>query len=149
MDAEDLRNYLYEQIPLTRHMGINVVELSDNHLVLSAPIKGNTNHKRTVFGGSLHALATLSCWGLIHRSLEKLPISTEIVIASSQIKYLSPVTDDFHAVCRMKDLAAKERFIKGLKRHGKVRLELSAQILQDGVIKVEFSGVFAAIVVDK
>lgn len=136
-----MEEYLHENIPLSLAMGVKVEYASKERVVLSAPFSPNINHKKTVFGGSLHALATLSCWSLLHQNLP----SCEIVIASSDIQYLYPVTKGFKAECRLPESAEWERFQLILKKRGKARIRLLASIVEEGRISVEYAGVFVAI----
>lgn len=140
-----LENYLREHIPISAAMHIGVDLASPKKIILNAPIAININHKRTVFGGSLHAVATLACWSLLHVNLENLEDNFQIVITKSEIFYLAPVVSDFKAECDMPDPADWEQFTKSLQKKGKARLKLSARISQNGQLCVDFAGTFAAI----
>lgn len=147
---DTLQNYLQEHIPISSAMGVCVETASAVQIVLRAPFANNINHKRTVFGGSLHAVATLACWSLLHVNMVNLlGDNAQIVIASSEVKYLAPVVSDFKAECCMPDVFEWERFIKILKKKGKARLKLCAKILQKDQLCVDYSGVFVAIITEK
>jgi thioesterase domain-containing protein len=136
-----LEEYLHQHIPIASAMGVSVETATSDQIVLKAPLANNINHKKTVFGGSLHAVATLACWSLLHVNLE----DAQIVIASSEIQYLHPVTRDFQAECRMADRKVWERYVKIFQKKGKARIKLSAMIYQEGKLCVDYSGVFVAI----
>lgn len=138
---DELEKYLHENIPLSSAMGVSVDEASSSRVVLRAPFLPNINHKKTVFGGSLHALATLACWSLLHVNKSDL----QIVIASSEIQYLAPVTQDFRAECLMPESAEWDRFNKILEKKGKGRLQLQAKIFEGGRLCVDYKGVFAGL----
>jgi thioesterase domain-containing protein len=141
---EKLEAYLHQNIPLSQAIGIQVVSLSHREVTLSAPFSNNINHKKTVFGGSLHAVATLTCWSLIHVNLEELhPL--DIVITTSTIHYLLPVTSDFEAQCQIPEESVWQRFIAMTRSKGKGRISLKAAIYQDGKLAVDYEGTFAAI----
>lgn len=140
---DQLENYLWEQIPISRAMGVKVNMASPEKVILEASFAPNINHKKTVFGGSLHALATLSCWTLLHLELQGEPV--DIVIANSEIKYLAPVSQDFKAVCFHPDKKEWDFFLKMLLKKGKARVVLKAKIFQDDKLCVDYSGTFAAI----
>lgn len=143
-----LNEYLWEHIPISNAMGVKVIDVSQTRVVLEAPLANNINHKKTVFGGSLHAVATLSCWSLLHVNLTELfgeSVSVQIIIASSEIKYLAPVSKNFTAECEQPKKEAWEYFIKMLNKKGKARLNLQAKIFQDDKLCVDYSGTFAAI----
>lgn len=140
-----LEDYLLKHIPISSAMGIEVDKASLSQIVLKAPFSNNINHKKTVFGGSLHAVATLACWSLLHVNLVHLSDNVQIVISSSEVEYLAPVVSDFKAECHMPDAVEWDRFIKMLKKKGKSRLKLTAKIFQKEQLCVDYSGIFVAI----
>lgn len=141
----DLEKYLHEQIPISSAMGVKVEVASRERIVLSASFLNNINHKQTVFGGSLHALATLTCWSLLHINLlELFKNPFQIVIASSEIKYIAPVTLNFKAECLHPDIDVWERFLTILHKKGKARVLLHAKIFEKGQLCVDYSGTFVA-----
>jgi thioesterase domain-containing protein len=141
--AADLERFLHEKIPLTVAMGVQVEKCSDARLVLTAPLAPNRNHLETAFGGSLHALATLSgyslLWWLLHEP------HAHIVIRESTIRYEKPVRGDLRAICNAPPLVELERFRQDFTRKGKARIGLEAIIEYDGEIAALFSGVFVAL----
>ena len=143
--AAILENYLLQHIPISTAIGIKVASASSQQVILSAPFLNNINHKNTVFGGSLHAVATLACWSLLHMNLLGSEGNIQIVIASSEVFYTVPVISDFKAECCMPDTLEWERFQKILQRKGKARLKLYAKIFQDSQLCVNYSGQFVAI----
>lgn len=143
----NLENYIFENIPISLALGIKVEKLSKEEVIISAPILNNVNHKKTVFGGSLHAVTTLACWSLVYFNLQALQRTYEIVIAKSTIEYLLPVTRDFQARCSIPSNIDWQRFVKTLTRHGKARIELTATIHQENQLAVDYHGSFVAIVV--
>lgn len=127
-------------------MGLSVENASLRKIILKAPLINNINHKSTVFGGSLHAVATLSCWSLVHVNLKDLGLeSKQIVIAHSEIFYLQPVVDDFEVECSLPHVEKWDRFKKCLLRQGKARIELEASLLQDNQNCVAYKGTFVAL----
>ncbi|MCE5318816.1 MAG: YiiD C-terminal domain-containing protein [Parachlamydia sp.] len=140
---KQIEAYLHQHIPISKAMGIAVVEASLEHVVLSAPFASNINHKKTVFGGSLHAVATLACWCLLHIHLKEK--SVQIVITASEVAYLAPVEADFEAECRLPEAHTWQRFLKTLKARGKARIQLTCQIHQNNRLAVDYRGTFAAL----
>ena len=59
-DFQVIQANLYEQIPLSKAIAVQVVEVTNNSVILTAPLQPNINHRLTVFGGSASALAILS-----------------------------------------------------------------------------------------
>ena len=124
-------------------MEVHVAECDDAHLILTAPLAPNRNHLRTAFGGSLHALATLSGYGLLWWLLRD--PHAHIVIRESTIRYDRPVRGDLRAVCRSPEPQELERFRRDFARKAKARLALEATIEDGGEIAVVFRGVFVAL----
>ena len=138
----DLEKFLHEKIPLTVPMGVQVEECNDQRLVLTAPLEPNHNHLGTAFGGSLHALATLSGYGLLWWLLRE--PEAHIVIRESTIRYERPVRDVLRAVCSSPPAAELERFRKDFARKGKARIALEAVIEHDNEIAAYFHATFVA-----
>lgn len=144
--SSTLEKYLHEHIPLSSTMGIKVKEASSKKIVLSAPLFANINHKKTAFGGSLSAVATLACWSLLYVNLSNLSDNPyEIVITESHIKYLKAIQEDFEVDCQFPSDISWNRFIKTLLGKSKSRIELTATIKSSGQLAVSFRGTFAAI----
>lgn len=141
--CRELENYLHKNIPLSKSMGISFQKLSLSEVVLKVPFKPNINHISTVFGGSLNAALTLSCWSLVYINLY--PDIYDIVITHNEASYIKPVCDDFEASCRL-DGQNFSHFIKTLKRKGKARINLKAVVGDFRNPSVKFEGVFAALV---
>ncbi|NVJ97468.1 MAG: YiiD C-terminal domain-containing protein [Alphaproteobacteria bacterium] len=144
-DKEALEAYLYKNIPLSMAMGVRVLDADKKEVVLSAPLSANINHKRTAFGGSLQAIATLSCWTLMHLNLKDTVKASEIVITASTIDYIRPVTSDFSAHATRPDKKRWEQFLKTFDRHGKARIQLTAHIMQGEDLAIDYTGSFAAL----
>ena len=140
MNPNELKAYLFQNIPITKSLDLNILEASLEKVRLSAPFKTHKNHKNTAFGGSLNTLLTLSCWVLLHLNLP----GHQIVITENKTDYLTPVTSDFEAVSTLPPKETWEKFLNTLKRHKKGRLQLKATIHQGGTLAVAFTGTFAA-----
>ena len=144
MNEKEIEAYLHQHIPVSKAMGIQVECVSSHEVILQAPFSNNINHKQTVFGGSLHAVATLACWTFLHFHLKDLnPL--DLVITHSHVDYLLPVTSDFKVSCPMPENDTWQRFIKLLKKKGKGRIELHAKIFQNEKLAVDYTGTFAAL----
>lgn len=145
MQEHDLEDYLHHHIPLSQALGVRVKEASTEAVVLTAPLSLNINHKKTVFGGSLHSVATLACWSLVFLNVKRLNIPAEIVIASSATDYIAAVTADFEVHAELETQQDLLHFEKMLRRKGKARLSLEASIYQDRDLAVIYHGQFAAL----
>ena|SRR6266508_1740696 len=135
-----LRATLANEIPISNSIGLAIASFDQNGLTLSAPLAPNINHKDTAFAGSLNAVLTLAGWSMLWLIVYTEAIPAKVVIQDSTIRYLRPVTRDFCARCRMPKPGEIERFLLMLCRKGRARLELQAEIAEDGTIAVAFSG---------
>ena len=140
----ELQETFYSEIPITKHLGLTVVGYDGEQLALSAPLEANINHKDTAFAGSLNALVTLAGWGLLWLLLKEEELAAKIVIQDSTINYLLPVTKNFVAVCRKPDPVQLARFASMLRRKGRARLELEAEIREEKQLAVTFKGRYVA-----
>lgn len=137
---QSLQTVLHHEIPLSREMGVTVVDCDSTSLTLQAPLDKNINHKSTAFGGSLYAVAVLSGWGLLYLLLKKHALSGHIVIHESQVKYHRPVQGDIISTARIDLSSDLDRFIKIFQRSGKARIKVHAQIMFESELAVEFYG---------
>jgi thioesterase domain-containing protein len=144
-DAHQLREteeFFHEQIPITRAMGVRVAAYDGRQFTLVAPIALNHNHLCTAFGGSLGAVATLAGYGLLW--LELRDRACHVVIRQSSLSFRRPVRKDIVAICRRPDQEALQAFKAAFAQRGKARIGLDVTIQEDGLVAVEFQGLFVA-----
>jgi len=145
MSASDLAAFLHEKIPLTRAMGLRVVE-TGTRLILEAPLAANVNHLGSAFGGSLHALPTLACYAALWTLLFEAGLDGHVVVRRSTAEYRQPVKGPLRAVCLRPAPEATKAFMADLRRNKKARMELTAIVEgENGKPAVEFSGTFVAL----
>jgi thioesterase domain-containing protein len=145
-DAQQLREteeFFHEQIPITRSMGVRVAAYDGLQLTLAAPIAPNHNHLGTAFGGSLSAVATLTGYGFLW--LELRDRGCHLVIRRSSLSFRRPVRNEIVAICRRPDESALNAFKAAFAQHGKARIDLEVTIEEDGLVAVEFQGLFVAL----
>lgn len=142
--AGRLNRRLEEQIPLTRHMELRITRVDGAGLRMDAPLAPNVNDKGTGFAGALATLATLSGWALATLLAEQATgVRCEAVVFESELRYLRPVSGDFHAVCAMPSEAQRKAFADALRERGRAKLELAAVVAQDGEDRVRYRGHYA------
>ncbi|OCP09172.1 MULTISPECIES: YiiD C-terminal domain-containing protein [unclassified Ensifer] len=145
MTPEQLQTYLHAHIPLSAAMQVHVDDVVDDHILLSAPLAPNINHRETVFGGSASALAILSAWSLLHVRLRKSDVAARLVIQSNRMEYLKPVAGTFAARSSLADAAQWPSFLRMLERRGRARAVVAADLLDSGEIAGRFEGEFVAL----
>ncbi|MEG0247593.1 MAG: YiiD C-terminal domain-containing protein [Pseudomonas sp.] len=142
-DSRYLESVLHNDIPLTREMGLQVLDWQQQTLRLQLPLAANVNHKSTMFGGSLYCAAVLVGWGWLHLRLREAGIDDgHIVIQEGQISYPLPVTGAAIAVCEAPEEKVWERFVATYQRRGRARLNLHTRVSNAGSDEaaVQFSG---------
>lgn len=142
LPIERIERLFHEKIPLTRAMGVRVESYDGDTLTLVAPLEPNHNHLNTAFGGSLHALATLSCYGWLW--LEVQDENAHIVVRESHVSYRRAIHNELRASCHRPPQAAVEAFKTNFSAKRKARLELKAIMEEKGAVAVEYSGEFVA-----
>ncbi len=143
--AEDLQQYLHEHIPISKAMGVEVLEATVSGVTLCAPLSPNINHRETVFGGSSTAVAILSAWSLLYLRLKSENITRRIVIQKSTMTYECPITDTFTASSVVRDPAAWFRFITMLRRKNRARVGVHSILHCSGRKVGELEGDFVAL----
>jgi thioesterase domain-containing protein len=147
LSSTDLENFLHAKIPLSKAMGIRVVETGPQRLVLEAPLEPNVNHLGTAFGGSLHALPTLACYAALWTLLRERGVDSHVVVKRSSANYRAPVKGTLRAVCVRPSPDEAEGFMADLRRNKKARMDLAAIVEGvNGKPAVEFTGSFVAFV---
>ena len=139
---QTLQQVLYDEIPLTKPIGISVEDCSMNTVTLSAPLENNINHKNTAFGGSLYSVSVLAGWSMIYTLLKENNLQGNIVIYDSNIRFLVPVADDIVATCHLPAPSHTERFLKTYRKKGKARIKLESHIPQKNNDAVIFEGTY-------
>lgn len=142
MNVNDgLLSYLGEQIPLSKALGLQVLE-AGSRVVLQAPLEPNLNHKHTAFGGSIYVLAVLTGWSWVWLQCRDENVKGEIVIAHSEINYNAAISAEFTAHCEDPGGEAWNKFMNSYKRKGKGRLDLNVVVRCKGKDCAQFLGTY-------
>jgi thioesterase domain-containing protein len=143
-DLRALQDTLASEIPISAAIGLKVSGFAAGALMLTAPLSPNINHKDTAFAGSLNAVLTLAGWSMLWLIAYSAGMPAKVVIQDSTIRYLRPVAHDFAAVCRLPERTEVERCLLMLRKKGKARMELVAEIREAGELAVAFGGRYVA-----
>lgn len=145
MDCRELEEYLYEQIPLSKKMGVQVLNAGWDGVKLTAPLRPNINHRDTVFGGSMSAVAILAGWALVHLRLRQEGIRGSIVIQRNTMNYERPISGDFTALSSVGESAEWQKFVKILKRKHRARIPVNVMLFSEGQKAGLLEGHFVAL----
>lgn len=145
MNLKDVTSYIHEHIPITYHLGAEVACYDGVTVRVSAPLAPNLNHRNTVFGGSISALAILSGWTLLHLKMREEGLRTRLVIQKSSLDFIAPVAEDFEAACSMPEAEVWERFLKTLKKRGLARITMESRVDGASGIAATHEGIYVAV----
>jgi thioesterase domain-containing protein len=144
----EVEAYLRAHIPISAAMGVRVAACGVDGVTLRAPLAPNINHRATVFGGSASAVAILSAWAWLHFALRGAGLEARLVIQRNTVDYLAPIAGDFMATCPGLAPAAFEKFAQQLKRLGKARATLGAELRFEDKVAAKFEGDYVAVRLD-
>ncbi len=129
----------HEEIPISEHMGIKLIQYDEQSIEVGASLNKNINLHSSMFAGSIYSLATLSAWGMIFLELKQQALEGEIVLGEGSIKYTKPLKKRPRAICNIDSL---QNNFDLLKQGRKCPLSISVDILDDDIKVAEFSGRF-------
>jgi len=128
--ASALQQKIRSSIPLSEAMQFNITSLSANSISVSAPLQPNVNIHGTGFAGSIYSIAVLTGWALCVHIMDELGFDGDLVVASAEIRYRSPVTGDL--LCSTATSATeRENFASNFISIGKAKLRLQVDVGDD------------------
>lgn len=149
MDLKEVyKKELLNSIPVVSAMEIDIKNVSDNSITITAPLNTNINYEGTAFGGSLNTACVLSCYLLVHHFLRKSDIKfTSLVIQNSSINYIKPVKFDFMATSKIyqKDGLFLTKLL-AKKKVGRVKVRASINCPNSNDTLVDFQARFVVTV---
>lgn len=145
MTTDEVQQYLYDHIPLSKAMQVSVIALSDSEVILSAPLAPNINHRDTVFGGSASALAILAAWSLLYLRLRNAGVESRIVIQRNTMDYQLPMDGEFFARSSLAHPEEWDRFMRLLTSKGRARISVSSTTEFEGKVTGQLVGEFVAL----
>ena len=143
--TENLRQYIHQQIPLTRAMGFEWIDYDGRNLAFELSLDPNRNDKGTAFAGALSASANLCGWGAVTLLLEDETQSYDVVIRDSRLEYLLPVTRDFRVQALMPDEETVKDFLHRLRERGKARCDVEVVVQEQGRVCFRMSASYVAL----
>ncbi len=145
MDCRELEQFLHENIPLSKAIGIEVQESSSEHVILSAPLVPNLNHQSMVFGGSASAVAILAAWALVYIRLRQAGLNSRLVIQKNTMLYERPISDTFVASSSVADPTTWDRFQEMFTRKHRARIAMTVTLQCNGEQVAQMNGDFVAL----
>lgn len=145
----EIERCLREHIPISAAMGVRMIACDEHGVRLQAPLAANINHRATVFGGSASAVAIPAAWTFLHFTLRAEGSPSRSVIQRNSVDYLAPITGDFEASGQPVSPARSATFAATLRRYGKDRIELTAELTCGGVKVAAFAVDYMAVRLEK
>jgi thioesterase domain-containing protein len=145
MSTSTLQQSLYERIPLSRAMGVTVLQADPHCVVLGAPLAPNINHSGTVFGGSASAVAVLAAWSMVEVGLQAAAQPGRIVVRRSAMDFEQPIRADFTATAHAPGAVEWQKLLSTLQRGRMGRIVVRSVLTAEGARVGELEGEFAVI----
>lgn len=143
MSPQEITAHFHRKIPISKQMGIQVLEVTSRRALIEVPLAPNINHVQTAFGGSLYAAAALSCYALFQvLSREAGGLSDDLVIQEGRIRYTAPTSGNFKVEATLVNDDDGQTFIEALRRHQRARLNLHASVTCNGIQTAVFEGTY-------
>ncbi len=130
----------HREFPIAQAMQVRVEAFDAHALTTRAPLSPNTNIHGTAFAGSLYALEALTAWGLIYLECHALNLDASIIHAHGTINFATTIEEDIVAYCQD---ARMPEYMETLQSAGKVRFDLTTQVLVNGKLASDFTGNYA------
>ncbi|QLB19968.1 hypothetical protein A6B41_04630 [Mannheimia granulomatis] len=134
-----LQTWLYQHIPATALLDIQLEQADLQAVRLRANFAKNRNHHNTMFGGSMALISTACGWLSAFVQTDQNP---QIVIKRSEIDYQLPATGDLIAVCQPISTEQMEKCQKMLKRFGRGTLHIACQLICENKLAALWQGEF-------
>jgi thioesterase domain-containing protein len=140
-----LTRTLHREVPLTRQMGVSVVEYDGVRLVVTADFGPNVNIHGTAFGGSQFSICAVAGWALLHLKYEEAGVHALSVLGNASIDYFRPVKGEIRAFCHLPEDAAFEPFMRRVGNGERAAIALVTEILVGEQVAARFQGRYSAI----
>ena len=144
MRVDELNEYLQQRIPLSRHMGMRVLELDAERIRVGLPLEANRNPHGTVFGGSLAALGLASAWMLLHARFTAAGLPVTLVGKRGECDFLAPAQTDCVAETRC-DAEAQAALFEAFRQKARARQALTTVIRAGDVEVARHQGLYTAL----
>ncbi|MFL0797350.1 MAG: thioesterase domain-containing protein [Cellvibrionaceae bacterium] len=133
-----------EGIPLLQNMQVHFEEPDNSTIIARAPLAPNINHKGIGFGGSLAALAAITGWSVVTRTIQRAGIDASTIIAHEAMTYRAPIVSDFYAKTIIEDAHADE-LLSHLRSGRRKKIKVHVVIQDEQGIGCEFTGTYVSI----
>ena len=145
MNKEEAQLYIENNIPMSKKMGMKIIELSEESVRIGMPFAPNINHQGSVFGGSIGSLFFVTCWAYVQLLIADYFPHPKIVGRQGASVFYAPITSDFQSNLIIPEKNEVNRFLIEFNQKGKAKLTTRAIINYEGKIAADFKGEFVVI----
>lgn len=145
LSPAEINLHLHTQIPITRTMGIEIVDICASSVRSTAPLEANINHQKSAFGGSIATLGIVTGFVIVWVNLKLNDRRAELVIQHSETEFSKPALGEMVAESRSLSEAAMAEFISSLERTGKAQIQITSDIFSEGKLVATNTGTFVAL----
>lgn len=142
--SETYEKFIQDYVPLTKTMGLKLLEIGPQGIRFAFPAQPNINGMNVVFGGSQVSGAALACWAWMYHQLEEAGVKALIVLKDCESQLKRPVTSDYEVHSQGLSGEEWEEFLVTLRKKGQTRLQLKAQVIQNGDLMATYTGRYVA-----
>ena len=142
--SETYEKFIRDYVPLTQEMGLRLLEINEERIRLGFPAEPNFNAMNVVFGGSQVSGAALACWAWMFHRLKESGVEAKVVLKDCESSLKRPVTEDYEVHSMGLSASEWEEFVVTLRAKGQTRLQLSAQVIQNGDLMATYTGRYVA-----
>lgn len=143
MTAQELQEKLHTQIPMTKMMDLQIIQLDQDKLITKVPLDININDKGTAFGGSLSTMTIISSWCIAFLISKKFNIEkSNIVIKSNETQFKRPVTKDIICTTYMPTRDELNELENKLNNKNSGSIKIYSQINENEKLCVDFEGIY-------
>lgn len=144
-EPQELLQFLHEQIPLTKSLGLSIVSVDEKGARIRAPLGPNHNHLGSAFGGSLATMMILSGYIWLYDALLKHNHHAHVILFKEESEYLLPVKTDIEVLAISPSLDDWRKFEESFIRKGTARIVIRSEIrTETGSLSAAFTGEFVA-----
>jgi thioesterase domain-containing protein len=141
-------NELFTDIKIATEMGIKSIkyDLEGNRYTISVPLDPNRNDKGTFFAGSIYSVMVLSGWGAVTLFADSLSLGgkVSVVIATSTIDYLSPISGDVDSIARIVSELDISLLKAEFNKKNRLKFSVEVDLFSNEVLCAKFTGLYVA-----
>ncbi|MCB1763534.1 MAG: YiiD C-terminal domain-containing protein [Gammaproteobacteria bacterium] len=140
-----LTQTLHREVPLTRQMGVSLVDYTGDTLTVTADFGPNVNIHGTAFGGSQFSLCAVAGWALLHLKYQEAGTRAVSVLGNASIDYLRPVKGEIRALCHLPEEETFQSFMRRVASGERAAILLITEIMTRDGVAARFQGRYSTI----